>query len=318
MRPNLYTVLERGLAQTLRYGPGLLLHRYGTRPRILKTRPVPCPDDAEIEVHTMVCRRDWLNGVWTLKSFRAAAGQPFRLVIFHDGSLTARDEQCLRDHFPGVHLPTAAEVAPLVEQRLAPIAPTIAELWRSGRCFILRKAVDSPLVARRRFVLKIDPDVLFFQRPEELLNPEATLAGRYAAYNVHRHRTHRDGMYCFDPVKLNAQFGLDLPTEFNEGLGVVDTSRTDWPMVERIFAALPLQEDLLFLTAQTIEAIFCVQHGFVPLSPDRYNVEHDDVAVNEQTVARHYLSKMRDRFYVEGIPRLLADSTAQKFIAELA
>jgi hypothetical protein len=318
MRPNLYTLLERGLAQTLRYGPALLLHRYGTRPRILKTRPVPCPDDALIEVHTMLCRRDWLNGLWTLKSFRAAANQPFRLVIFTDGSLTASDEECLRAHFPGVHLPTTAEIAPLVEQRLASIAPTIVELWRSGRCFILRKTIDSWLTARRRFVLKIDPDVLFFRRPEELLNAEATLAGRYAAYNVHRHRTHRDGMYCVDPVKLHAQFGIDLPPDFNEGLGVVDTSLTDWPLAERVFAALPLQEDLLFLTAQTIEAIFCVQHGFLRLPVDRYNVEHEDVPADERTVARHYLSKMRDRFYVEGIPRLLADPAARKFVARRA
>lgn len=315
MRPNLYTFLERGIAQTRKYGFGLMLHRYGTMPRILKTPPVPCSDDSALEVHTMVCRRDWLNGVWSLKSFRAMADQPFRLVVFHDGSLSAREVDCLRQQFPGVRIPTVAEVALLVEQRLAQDAPTLVKIWKSGRCFILRKTMDSWLCARRRFVIKIDPDVLFFQRPDELLDAEATLAGRYSAFNVHRHRTHRDGMYCLDPEKLCAQFGIDLPLQFNEGLGVVDTSVTDWPLIEQIFSAMPVLDDLLFLTAQTIEGIFSVRHGFVPLPVERYNVEHDDIAIDQRTVARHYLSKMRDRFYVEGIPRLLADPRSRKFVS---
>lgn len=315
MRPNLYTFLERGFAQTRKYGLGLMLHRYLTRPRILQTAPVPCPDDAPLEVHTMVCRRDWLNGVWTLKSFRAFAAQPFRLVIFQDGSLSPEEVASLQHHFPGVQIPSQDDLEPLVEQRLAPLAPTVVKLWKTRKCFILRKSVDSWVSARQRFVLKIDPDVLFFQRPDELLNPEATLAGRYAAFNAHRHRTHRDGMYCFDPIALNAQFGVDLPPEFNDGLGVVDTSIPDWAFVERIFTTLPLVDDLLFLTAQTIEAIFCLRHGFVRLSADRYHVEHEDIPVDDRTVARHYLAKTRDRLYVEGIPRLLANATARKFVA---
>lgn len=315
MRPNLYTFLERGTAQIRKYGVGLLLHRYGTLPRILKSAPVPCPEDALLEVHTMVCRRDWLNGVWSLKSFRAFSEQPFRLVVFHDGSLTARELACFHQHFPGVQIPSVEEIAPLVEQRIAPVAPTLVKLWQSGRCFILRKTIDSWLCARRRFVLKIDPDVLFFQRPDELLAAEATLAGRYAAFNVHRHSTHRDGMYCLDPEKLFTQFGINLPPEFNEGLGVVDTSLTDWPLAERVFSALPLLDDLLFLTAQTIEGIFAVQHGYVPLPVNRYHVEHADIDIDASTVARHYLSKMRDRFYVEGIPRLRADPRVRKFVS---
>src|SRR5258708_38218280 len=104
----------------------------------------------------------------------------------------------------------------------------------SGKCFSLRKAVDSWVSGRRRFVVKIDPDVLFFRRPDELLNAESTLSGRYAAFNVHRPRPHRDGMYCLDPVALETKFGIDLPTNFNDGLGVVDTSVPDWAFVERI------------------------------------------------------------------------------------
>src|SRR5258708_35197834 len=109
----------------------------------------------------------------------------------------------------------------------------------SGKCFSLRKAVDSWVSGRRRFVLKIDPDVLFFRRPDELLNAEATLAGRYAAFNTHRTRAHREGMYFLDPSKLNAEFGIDPPAEFNDGLGVVDTSSPDWAFLGRVLTAEP-------------------------------------------------------------------------------
>jgi hypothetical protein len=314
MPANLFTFLERGLAQTRKYGLGLVRHRYVTRPRILKSAPVLCPEDSPLEVHTMVCQRDWLNGIWALKSFRAAAEQRFRLVIFHDGSLSPLDLKQIHYHFPGVVIPSQDFITSRVEQRLTPLAPTVVKLRNSGKCFILRKTVDSWACAQQRWVLKIDPDVLFFRRPDELLNPEATLAGRYAAFNAHRPRSHRDGVYCLDPEALKSQFGMDLPAEFNDGLGAVDTSLADWAFVEQVFQALPLREDLLFMTAQTVEAIFCLRRGYLQLPAERYNVEPEDVAVDDVTVARHYLSKTRDRLYVEGIPRLLTMASARKFV----
>jgi hypothetical protein len=252
--------------------------------------------------------------VWSLRSFRAAADQPFRLVILHDGSLSAENIADLHRLFPGVQMPSHDSLRSSAEQRLGTLAPSVLKLWQREDCFILRKVVDSWLSARQRWVLKIDPDVLFFQRPDELLDPEATLAGRYAAFNAHHSSGHREGAYCFDPERLQAQFGLDLPFGFNDGLGVVDTSMVDWALIEQIFAAMPLQPEFLFLASQTIEAIFCRRHGYLPLPMNRYLVEHTDDPVNGSTVARHYLAKTRDRLYVEGIPRLLASKSARKFV----
>ena len=87
-----YTVFKRGLAQMKELGPGLLMERYWHRKRILKAKPVECPEDADLEVHVQVCHRDWLNGIWTIMSFAyfhkladaRDALRRKRLVDFHE------------------------------------------------------------------------------------------------------------------------------------------------------------------------------------------------------------------------------------------
>ena len=79
-----FSILKRGIRQIREYGPGLLSERYWHRKKILKNQPVECLSDSELEVHVQVCKRDWINGIWTIMSFAHYAKQPFRLVMIHD------------------------------------------------------------------------------------------------------------------------------------------------------------------------------------------------------------------------------------------
>src|SRR5262249_7250326 len=150
---------------------------------ILKAPHVHCPEDATIEVHMQVCARDWLNGLWTVSSFRKQCGRPFQLVVFCDRSVTERMQACIRHHCVGADVLPFDEQVNGVREYFEPRHPELWRLRASKRFFTLPKVMDSYAVRRRDVVLSIDPDVLFFAPPEELLTHEPAT---FARFNIPR------------------------------------------------------------------------------------------------------------------------------------
>ena len=74
------------------------------RLHILATSPVPETVDRCCEIHALTCSRDWLNLIWTLKSFYSASGRRYALCIHDDGSLLKGEIATLQDHFPSARI----------------------------------------------------------------------------------------------------------------------------------------------------------------------------------------------------------------------
>jgi hypothetical protein len=301
LKPNAFTFVGRGVEQIRRYGVRLLWLRYVKRQQILRTEPLHCPDDAALEVHTQVCARDWLNCVWTMKSFGRFTGAQFGLLVLCDGTVTPEMRQELSRQFPG------ASVKPVIETYPAAAAtfrgfPKLHELRADGRFFTLPKVLDSAALRRGELVLAIDPDVLFFSEPAEMLGDLSPTRGYFARLNLPRRDSDPRGAFCIDAVPLHERFGLELPLRFNCGLGSLNYSTVDWGLVDRILSELPPDPERAFMLDQTILAILSLANGWNPLPPERYVLE--PVADLTGVVARHYYGKTRDLMYLEGIPRL--------------
>lgn len=298
-----YTVLKRGLSQIRELGPGLLAERYWYRKKILKAKPVPCPEDSELEVHTQICHRDWLNGIWTIMSFAYFAKQPFRLVVLQDGTVP---ESALNDYrrlFPGVVTADRESLGPEVEKRLGQVSPNIVEMWNSGFYCTLPKVVDSWLLARNSTVLTLDPDVLFFDRPDELLD-ESLVTGKLAILNhVNNGGDGISGHFCLDADELKDRTGIELPHHFGIGLGRLNLDFYRWETCEKVFNECPPAGNVKhFMIDQTITGIWAAEHGYDELDKGRYAVR--PVENLNGVVARHYYSKTRDLMYVEGVRTL--------------
>jgi hypothetical protein len=298
LKPSAFTFLSRGYSQVRRYGLKLLWLRYFRRRTILKAPQVHCPEDAAIEVHMQVCARDWLNGLWTISSFRHFCGRPFQLVIFCDDSVTETMQAHMRHHCVGADVLPCGGQSNAVRETFESRFPELWRLRTSGRFFTLPKVMDSYAARRRDVVLSIDPDVLFFAPPDELLVHEP---GTFARFNVPRTNTDRRGGFSIDEQALNEQFGITFPPRFGCGLGWIDYAKADWELIERILRQIPPDPERAFLLDQTITAIWCAVHGWNPLPPERYSIE--PVESLEGVVARHYYSKTRDLFYLEGMPQ---------------
>ena len=68
--------------------------------RILKTPPVYGLTDSRCEIHVLTCHSDWLDLIWSLKSFFAVCEYRFRVCIHEDGSVPPTGIKALQNHFP--------------------------------------------------------------------------------------------------------------------------------------------------------------------------------------------------------------------------
>ena len=155
------------LRQKYSYGLGVAYYRDVVRPRILRTPPIHGLDDGRCEIHVLTSKRDWLNLVWTLKSFYAFSGRKYGLCIHDDGSLDGTAQRELSKHFPD---------ARLIDRQTAnrEVLPTLDNY---PRCLAFRdtnhlsaKLFDFRHYLRCERMLLLDSDVLFFDEPSELLS----------------------------------------------------------------------------------------------------------------------------------------------------
>jgi hypothetical protein len=298
---NLYTIATRGWSQVRKLGLRLLWLRYVRRRAILRTPAVPCSADGQFEVHTQICERDGLNLLWTLKSFAFHARVPFRLVVFCDGSVTPELSDTIHHHFPGVTISRVTETPDATTVLLA-TRPTMAKMRLDPRFITLPKVTDSYTARERDVVLMIDPDVLFFAPPQELIAEYDSSRGYFGKYNMPATSDFPHN-YCFDTAEFERLFELSLPRFFNAGLGSVNYRMMDWDLIENAATRVPFDPALGLMADQTMAGITCAARGLRELPVSSYAIQ--PVQSLQGVVARHYFSKTRDLLYVEGIPELI-------------
>jgi len=301
-------VLKKAIRQVRRHGPGLLVERFFRRKEILSSAPVRCDATSAIEVHMQVCNRDWLNAFWTLKSFHKHAGTSFNLSVYLDFNVPAGVREFFETHFVGVQIPRHEWLDEEVRRKLAPIAPSVATLWRAHYSPTLYKMVNAWVCSRRPRVLYLDPDVLFFSRPVELLasacdqKPNRSL-GLFNVTSLPPVELEDPGAFCVHERDVFQNYRLSLPRDFNAGIAVLSMESLDWELIEHALKNLRWIPDRKLLVDQTCLALLAAKYGWERLDRTRYIV--DEGELGPQTVASHYFgSTRRDAFYAEGIPVL--------------
>ncbi|MGZ9167100.1 MAG: hypothetical protein ACXW4U_18165, partial [Anaerolineales bacterium] len=130
--------------------------------RVLSTPPMECQTEAQIEVHSLVCRRDFYMYLMAAKSFLLHCPD-VSLVVHDDGSLTEQDAVLLNWHLPGCRLILRASA----DLELNSLLPEHIANMRMKHVFML-KVFDFNLLNRGGRTLMLDSDILFIQPPEEV------------------------------------------------------------------------------------------------------------------------------------------------------
>jgi hypothetical protein len=293
--------LRLRLRQKFKHGLRVAWFRDVVRPRILNTPPIADTSDRRFEIHVLTSQHDWLNLIWSLKSFYAASGRRYALCIHEDGTLDSFALSALQRHFPTARIVRRQEA----DQRLA------QELREFPRCLQFRKAnllslkvFDFIAFLQADRMVLFDSDLLFFDEPTAYISRLEDGNYRLNAFNADR-----DSAYTIDAEAVQARLGYELLARVNSGFGIVhrDSIKLEW--IEELLALPGLTEGHFWRIEQTLYALCSSRYG-AELLPQEYEVSLE--AGISPRVFRHYVGAIRHLMYGEGIAHLVQERFLNK------
>ncbi|WP_353930084.1 hypothetical protein WJM97_17545 [Okeanomitos corallinicola TIOX110] len=289
------------LQQNYQHGLGTAYYRDIVRNKILSSLPVKGNTSKECEIHVLTSASDWLNLVWTLKSFYHFSQRQYALCIHDDGTLTEENITTLQYHFPEARIINRKQA----DEKVLPLLssyPHCLEFRKTNH--LSPKVFDFAAYLQSDRLLLLDSDILFFKEPTELLNRIEKPEYKFNSLNADV-----QSAYTVDPETVKNHLGFHLADRINSGLGLIHKDSLNFAWIEE-FLSLPNIIGHFWRIEQTIYALCSSRFG-VELLPLAYDV-HLEGSINGSP-SRHYVGKIRHLMYREGICHLVKN----RFLEEI-
>jgi hypothetical protein len=218
-------------ALTLPGAVNLVRARAHYLPRILNAPPVAAGQGL-LEVHMLLHHQRILEGIWALYSFAYFSRLACQIFVHSDGGLTQVDTARLHRVLPGTHIISRQEADERVETQLRRHGMSKSLRFRKELIFAL-KLIDPFFFGEHSHFILLDSDVLFFRRPNELLDdlfdPSSPAPpSLYSADNGFR--------YCLSAEVLRNLLGRDCIPSFNPGVVRAPRSVLNLARIEQYLA----------------------------------------------------------------------------------
>jgi hypothetical protein len=264
------------------------------RPRILSTPPIEDTTDKRCEIHALTSKEDWLNLVWTLKSFYVASGRRYALCIHEDGSLADAELAALGEHFPAARIIRRAEADAKVAEALRDF-PRSLQFRKTN--LLAPKLFDFVIFLQSDRMGLFDSDLLFFAEPKIYLQRIED-----PAYQCNTFNADCGHGYTVDPDGVRPLIGHDLQRLVNSGLGLVHRDSIRWDWMEEFLALPGILAGHFWRIEQTLFALCSSRYG-VELLPDEYTLRLKP-GIGTRCF-RHYNGAIRHLMFSEGIAWLI-------------
>lgn len=268
--------------------------RAKSRSLILHTPPAHVDPQADIEIHSLTCERDYTDLLWCLKTFFHYSGRKCNVVLHDDGSLSADAYGHLQRHLPGVTIVTKPQADDRMRDLMAPYPASRA--FRD-RLPLARRLFDVPVYATRERFMILDSDVLFFAKPEEML--ESIDHGRLCFMS-----DYQDG-YVYPRAEIATRYGVEIVPTFNTGICVLAKDIFDSDFIENYCRGLgPAGLERHPWAEQTLFGLLLSRHKErVDRLSERYRISR--TPLDSRTISHHFVNDgSRALFYTRGIPYL--------------
>ena len=285
--------IKLALDDAIKHGAKGVWYRDVIRPRILSTPPIEDTTDRRCEIHVLTSARDWLNLIWTLKSFYVASGRRYALCIHEDGSLDAAALGHLARHFPDARIIRRAEADAAVERRLRGL-PLCLEFRRTN--LLAPKVFDFSAFLESDRMAAFDSDLLFFDEPVAFVRRVED-----QTYLLNTFNADANDVYTVDRDVARSLIGHDLVARFNSGFGLAhrDSLQPEW--IEEFLALPGMRAGHFWRIEQTLYALCSSRFG-VELLPPEYTLTLEPGIGGRPF--RHYVGGIRHLMYSEGMADL--------------
>ena len=132
---------------------------------VLKTKRFTVNQNSQTEIHSLVCHKDVYCYLYCIKSLLIYLHN-CSVIVHDDGSLTYKDKLHLKKHIKGIIIYESIQANRLVLPKLQKY-PLLKKL--RGQYVLLKKLTDFSLLSKTGKIIALDSDILFFNRPEELI-----------------------------------------------------------------------------------------------------------------------------------------------------
>jgi hypothetical protein len=257
----------------------------------------PARRQEDLAVHMLVSSRTLHAGLLAAAGLELHTGRRWEFCFHDDGSVTAPQQEAIAATFAD------ARFIP----RAAADATAARDLAGHPRCLANRQTHNLFLkffdtlthLSTLRFLV-LDSDVIFFRRPQEILD-WADSGSRVCRYNEDTREK-----FCSPRADIEAALPVTLPPRFNSGLVLMPRDAMNPGLAGRLLEALEGKAHAPQFFEQTLYALMasCNPDGARPL-PRTYNISWGYLR-GRGSVCRHYVGKFKDDLlYIEGAPMLL-------------
>ncbi len=262
---------------------------------------LPAPADCggpPLELHLLTGRRFWYQTAFCLWSFARQTRRDVAPVIIDDGSLTAENRETLGGLFPRIRFLGRPEAAERLAAHLPPGRfPCLNDRWRQYPH--IRKIID-PHLGGHGWKLVLDSDLLFFHRPQFLLDwmdaPDRPL-----------HAVDIATAYGYDSGLLRRVAGGPVPEKVNVGLTGLNSTQLDWEKIEHWCAELIAAAGTHYYLEQALVAMLVADRpSAVAPAADYVTLPRPPEADECHAVMHHYVAESKPWYFRSNWRRVLA------------
>ncbi len=256
------------------------------------TLPAPKvdPKAAPVELWFLTGGKFWYQTAFCAWTFSHCSQRRITLQLVDDGTLSSSNESELRRLFPAGSTVRKSDITRTLAQQLPPKRfPVLHQRWDDY--INIRKLTDIHLATKGR-KLVLDSDMLFFARPDALLdwidsdNPLPLLMTDY------------EENYGYSRPLLRELCGEEPPRQLNVGLCGLRSEDLDWPELEHWCRELFAREGTSYYLEQALVAMLAARKGAEVLpATDYITYPTRSQTLNRVGVMQHYVADSKPWYF---------------------
>jgi hypothetical protein len=249
----------------------------------------------DFELHILTPKFGIWMAYWTIRSFVYHSGLCPHIVVHDDGTIDEKTVRLFESAFSNNNVSILRRVDADRQFEADPTIPSVVKVHRK-KCknTLLLMFIDHLFLSSSRRVLVLDNDILFYDRPTEIIDfmrGNSSVDAIYAVYGEYRNPIDMDEEYKKKYASI-----LSDASGLNSGMMMFDKSKINFDLVAEYFEHTTKPNGHLIEQTGWGFVLSQIPHAFFP--EERYRLRGN---IQYPTVAKHFTTPRRHEMFAYGI-----------------